>query len=95
MVTIRLARYGTKKRPFYRIVAADSRHARDGRFLEILGTYDPCNLSLPAYSNDKKEKGLIQLKTDRAQHWLAKGVTLSPTVKTLFKRLNLLNKKAA
>lgn len=85
MIRIRLARYGTKKRPFYRIVAADSRRSRDGRFLEILGTYDPLNLTLPADSDQKKDKGTITLKTDRISHWIGVGAQVSDTVRNILK----------
>lgn len=62
---IRLARGGSKKRPFYRIVAADSRMPRDGRFIEKLGTYNPL---LPKDSEDR-----VKMDIERVQHWLDKG----------------------
>ncbi len=62
---IRLARGGSKKRPFYRIVAADSRMPRDGRYLERLGTYNPL---LPKDSEDR-----VKMDMERVQHWLEKG----------------------
>ena len=62
---IRLARGGSKKRPFYRIVAADSRMPRDGRFIEKLGTYNPL---LPKDSEDR-----VKMDMDRIQHWLGHG----------------------
>jgi len=62
---IRLARGGSKKRPFYRVVAADSRMPRDGRFLEKLGTYTPL---LPKDSEER-----VKLNVERVQHWLAQG----------------------
>src|SRR6056297_2343345 len=62
---IRLARGGSKKRPFYRIVAADSRMPRDGRFLEKLGTYNPL---LPKDSEDR-----VKMNMERVQHWLDHG----------------------
>jgi small subunit ribosomal protein S16 len=68
MVTIRLARAGTKKKPFYRVVVADHRKPRDGRFIEHVGTYDP-----------KKPHG-INLKLDRIEHWVARGARPSDTV---------------
>jgi len=86
MVKIRLARYGTKKRPTYRIVACDSRRQRGGAFIEILGTYDPCNLALPADSDQKQAKGLVQLKSDRVEYWISKGAQLSPTLHSILKR---------
>lgn len=75
MVVIRLARHGAKKRPFYRIVAADSRNKRDGRFLEILGHYNPV-------ASDKP----LSLKAERVQHWLDNGAQPSSTVRRLIKR---------
>ena len=65
MVTIRLARGGAKKRPFYRIVVADTRSPRDGRFIERVGTYNPM------VAKDHPER--IVLKEDRIKHWLANG----------------------
>jgi small subunit ribosomal protein S16 len=62
---IRLARGGSKKRPFYRVVAADSRMPRDGRFIEKLGTYNPL---LPKDSEER-----VKLNVERIQHWLAQG----------------------
>lgn len=62
---IRLARGGSKKRPFYRIVAADSRMPRDGRFIEKLGTYNPL---LPKDSEDR-----VKMDVERVQHWLDQG----------------------
>jgi small subunit ribosomal protein S16 len=74
-VRIRLSRHGAKKKPFYRIVAADSRRARDGRFLEIVGTYDP-----------NSEPATITLKEERIQHWLGNGATPSKTVAELMRK---------
>lgn len=85
-VKIRLARYGAKNKPFYRIVAADTRSPRDGRHLEILGTYDPMNLRVANHSSEKKEKGIVQLRTDRLEHWKKNGAQLSPTVKDILHR---------
>ena len=62
---IRLARGGSKKRPFYRIVAADSRMPRDGRFIEKLGTYNPL---LPKDSEDR-----VKMDLDRIKHWMDQG----------------------
>ena len=75
MVKIRLSRVGTKKRPFYRVVAIDQRKPRDGRPLEYLGTYDP---------GPDPEK--VELKTERLEAWLAQGAQLSPTVRALLRR---------
>jgi len=77
-VKIRLARHGAKKRPFYRIVVADNESPRDGKFLEIVGTYNP----LP----DPAE---INLKEDRVQYWMGQGATPSDTVKSLCKQQGL------
>jgi small subunit ribosomal protein S16 len=71
-VVIRLTRHGAKKRPFYRIVATDSRMPRDGRFLEILGTYDP-----------NSEPAGINIKGERLQYWLGNGALPSKTVSEL------------
>ena len=70
---IRLTRAGAKKRPFYRIVVADSRFPRDGRFIEKLGTYNPM---LPADSKDR-----VQFDVERVKHWLSKGA--QPTDRVL------------
>jgi len=78
-VRIRLTRKGTHKAPFYRMVAADSRAPRDGRFLEILGTYNP--LVKPA---------LIELDREKIVSWLAKGATPSDTAKSLIKQSGIL-----
>ena len=77
-VTIRLARHGSKKRPFYRVVAADSRNKRDGRYLEHLGTYDPT-----------KEPSALSLQLDRVDYWLEQGATTSTTVKELIRKHRL------
>jgi small subunit ribosomal protein S16 len=69
---IRLARAGAKKRPFYRIVIADSRSPRDGRFIEIVGTYNPI---LP-----KGDEKRVTLNVERVQHWLSKGAQTTDRV---------------
>ena len=74
-VVMRLARYGAKKRPFYRIVVADSRCPRDGRFLEILGTFNPL-----------RETENLEINQEKAVSWLKKGVQPSTTVKSLLKK---------
>ena len=74
-VKIRLARHGAKKRPFYRIVAADSESPRDGRFLERLGTYNPLH-----------DPAQVILDADRVKYWISQGATPSDTVKTILKR---------
>jgi small subunit ribosomal protein S16 len=76
---IRLSRIGRHKRPFYRIVVADSEKPRDGRFIEILGTYDP--LANPA---------AVRIKEDRAVEWLKKGALASDTVKQLLRTTGVL-----
>ncbi len=75
MVKIRLARHGAKKRPFYRIVAADSRSPRDGRFLERLGSYDPT-----------QNPALIKIKHDRLAEWLKNGAQPTETVAQIIKK---------
>lgn len=74
-VTIRLTRRGRSKVPYYRVVATASRTRRDGRFLEILGTYDPL-----------AAEGGVSLKLDRIQEWVAQGASVSPVVRDLMKR---------
>jgi small subunit ribosomal protein S16 len=74
MVKIRLARHGAKKKPFYRIVVADSRSPRDGRFIDLLGTYDP--LQNPA---------AIHLKREKLDKWLHNGAQPTETVAKLIK----------
>ena len=71
-VAIRLSRGGSKKRPYYRIVVADSRNARDGRFIEKVGTYNPL------LAKDSPER--VKLDTDRIQHWLGVGAQPSDRV---------------
>lgn len=73
-VKIRLARAGAKKAPFYRIVAADSRSPRDGRFIEILGRYNP-----------RVEPSYIELDVERTESWLGKGAQMTETVAKLYK----------
>ncbi len=79
-VKIRLARHGAKKRPFYRIVVANSESPRDGRFLETVGTYNP--LSNPAQ---------VMLKGERIQHWIHQGATPTDTVRSILKKEGVLN----
>lgn len=74
-VTIRLTRMGSKKKPFYRLVAADSRFPRDGRFIEVLGTYDP-----------KTNPPAINLNREKVEAWLNQGASVSATVKSLLKK---------
>ena len=74
-VKIRLARHGAKKRPFYRIVAADSESPRDGRFLEKLGTYNPL-----------QDPAKVDLNADRIKYWIGQGATPTDTVRSILKR---------
>lgn len=74
-VKIRLARHGAKKRPFYRIVVAESESPRDGRFLEIVGTYNPL-----------QDPVAITLKDDRVKYWMDQGALPTDTVKSLLKK---------
>ncbi|TAL57005.1 30S ribosomal protein S16 [Pandoraea sp.] len=77
MVVIRLARGGAKKRPFYNIVATDSRNRRDGRFIERIGFYNPV-------ASDKEEG--LRIAQDRLTYWQGVGAQLSPTVTRLLKQ---------
>ncbi len=77
-VTIRLTRMGAKKKPYYRLVAADSRFPRDGRFIEVLGTYDP-----------KVEPPAVNLDREKVQSWVDRGATLSTTVRSLLKKAGI------
>lgn len=78
MVKIRLQRFGAHKSPKYRIVAADSRSPRDGKFLEIVGTYNPC-----------AEKAIISLDTEKIKKWLANGAQPTITVKNILEANNI------
>ncbi len=74
-VKVRLARAGGKNRPFYRIVVADERAPRNGAFIELVGTYDPC-----------KEPEMVTLKKDRIDYWISKGAKTTQTVSELLRR---------
>lgn len=76
-VKIRLRRMGAKKAPFYRIVVADSRYPRDGRFIEEIGYYDPT-----------KNPTVVKLDYEKAQKWIANGAQPTDTVKALLKKSN-------
>ena len=76
MVVIRLARGGSKHRPFYNIVVADSHNRRDGRFIERVGFYNPV-------ANEKQER--VRLSADRLNHWIGQGAQLSEAVAKLVK----------
>jgi small subunit ribosomal protein S16 len=80
-VKIRLARYGAKKRPYYRIVVADSESPRDGRFLESVGTYNPL-----------QEPAEVSLKTDRIKYWMGQGALPTDTVKSILRKEGLFSK---
>ncbi|MBF0557650.1 MAG: 30S ribosomal protein S16 [Nitrospirae bacterium] len=75
MVKIRLTRLGAHKKPFYRIIVADSRARRDGPFVEVIGTYDP-----------KKEPSEIKVNLERAKHWVERGAQPTDTVRKLLQR---------
>ncbi|ADU20974.1 MULTISPECIES: 30S ribosomal protein S16 [Ruminococcus] len=74
-VKIRLRRMGAKKAPFYRLVVADSRYPRDGRFIEELGYYDPT-----------KEPSLVKVDDEKVKSWIAKGAQPTDTVKAILKK---------
>jgi small subunit ribosomal protein S16 len=77
-VRMRLTRVGSKKNPIYRVVVADSRSPRDGKFIEIVGRYNP-----------QTEPSLIEFDEDKVKDWLSKGATPSDTVQRLLKAKNL------
>lgn len=78
-VKIRLRRMGAKKAPFYRIVVADSRYPRDGRFIEEIGYYDPT-----------KDPAVVKIDGDKAKAWIANGAQPTDTVRVLLKKNNIL-----
>jgi small subunit ribosomal protein S16 len=82
-VKIRLRRMGTKKVPFYRVVVADERTARDGRFLESLGTYDPA-----------RESGGLKIDADKTLRWLQKGAQPTDTVRSLLRGVGVMRQYA-
>lgn len=82
-VRIRLRRMGAKKAPFYRIVVADSRSPRDGRFIEEIGYYDPL-----------KDPAVIKVNEEKALDWMRKGAQLSDTVRAIFRKAGVLQKPA-
>ena len=79
MVKIRLRRMGAKKAPFYRVVVADSRFARDGRFIEEIGYYDPT-----------KEPIVVKIDADKAKQWLDNGAQPTDTVREILKKAAVL-----
>ena len=78
-VKIRLKRIGAKKAPFYRVVVADSRYPRDGRFIEEIGYYNPM-----------KEPAEIKIDAEKAQKWIANGAQPTDTVKVLLKKCDII-----
>ena len=78
-VKLRLRRMGAKKAPFYRIVVADSRYPRDGRFIEEIGVYDPT-----------REPSVIKIDAEKAKKWIANGAQPTDTVRALMKKNDLL-----
>ncbi len=83
-IKIRLARGGSKKRPFYRIVAADSRMPRDGRYIEKLGTYNPL---LPKDSEDR-----VKMDLERVQHWLGQGAKPTDRIQRMLEAAGVMEK---
>jgi small subunit ribosomal protein S16 len=75
MLAIRLRRTGSTKRPYYRVVVADSREPRDGRFVEVLGHYDP-----------RRDPAVVKIDAERAQYWIGKGARPSDTVRSMLKK---------
>lgn len=82
-VKIRMRRMGAKKNPFYRIVVADSRSPRDGRFIEEIGYYDPV-----------KQPAVVKIDEAKAQDWIKKGAQLSDTAKSLFVKAGIIPSQA-
>jgi len=78
LVKIRLTRMGAHKKPFYRIIVADSRARRDGPFVEVIGTYDP-----------KKEPSEIKVNLERAKHWIELGAQPTDTVRKLLQKAGM------
>ncbi len=83
-VVIRLRREGTKNRPFYRIVVADKRSPRDGKFIEMIGSYDPI---------EKNQESALKL--ERIDYWIGQGAKASDTVRTLIKKARIKTAAAA
>jgi small subunit ribosomal protein S16 len=82
LVKIRLKRLGAKARPFYRIIAADSKSPRDGRFIETLGTYDPLT-----------DPSTIKVKVDRVLHWIGVGAQPTDGAKSVLRTAGILDEK--
>ncbi len=83
-VKIRLTRMGAKKKPFYRLVAANSEARRDGRFLEILGSYDPTN-----------DPATIKLDPEKVKYWLDKGAVVTEAAGAILRKQGLLGSPAS
>ncbi|TYT74907.1 30S ribosomal protein S16 [Desulfobotulus mexicanus] len=83
-VKIRMTRMGTKKKPFYRIVVADSEARRDGRFIEIVGTYNPL-----------RDPAEITVKDERVRYWLGEGAIPSDTVRSILKKSGVTDSASA
>ena len=83
-VKIRLKRIGTHKKPFYRVIVADSRSPRDGRFIEEIGTYDPVKKDAP-----------VKVDEGKALDWLKKGAVPTDTVKSLLSKVGIMKQYAA
>ena len=79
MVAMRLARIGSKKRPYYRIVVIEKRKARNGRFLEVVGQYNP--IANPTF---------VEVNSERAQYWLSKGAEPSETVRSILRKKEII-----
>ena len=79
MVKIRLRRMGAKKAPYYRVVVADSRYPRDGRFIEEIGYYDPTT-----------EPSVVKIDAEKAKKWMANGAQPTDTVRALLKKVDVL-----
>ena len=75
MLSIRLRRTGSSKKPYYRVVVAESTNWRDGRFVEVLGHYDP-----------RRNPAVVKIDSERANYWISKGAKPSETVQSLLKR---------
>jgi small subunit ribosomal protein S16 len=75
MLSIRLRRTGSSKKPYYRVVVAESTNWRDGRFVEILGHYDP-----------RRDPAVVKIDSERAKYWISKGAQPSETVQSLLKK---------
>lgn len=82
-VKLRLQRLGAKKRPYYRVVAADSRSPRDGRFIEVIGTYHPI-----------EKEDVLKIDEEKAMKWLNEGAQPTDTVKSLLSRVGIIEKFA-